>query len=53
VVAAVRSVAVPDAKSGSAPDFARGHAVSVDGRAAAEIVDRLLDKNSGRLCSLR
>jgi CDP-glycerol glycerophosphotransferase len=48
VVAAVRSVAAPDAKSGSSADFARGHAVSVGGRAAAEIVDWLLDKNSGR-----
>jgi CDP-glycerol glycerophosphotransferase len=37
------------AKSGTAPDFARDHAVSGGGRAAAAIVDWLLDKNSGRL----
>jgi hypothetical protein len=37
------------AKSGTASDFAHRHARYGHDGAAAEIVDRLLDKNSGRL----
>jgi hypothetical protein len=47
------SMTQPAAKSGTASDFAHRHAVHGDGGAAAEIVDRLPDKNSGRLCRPR
>jgi hypothetical protein len=41
----------PAAKSGTASDFAHRRAVYEDRGARAEIIDWLLQKNSGRLCA--
>jgi hypothetical protein len=45
------SMTQPAAKSGTASDFAHRRAVYGDRGARAEIIDWLLQKNSGRLCA--